>query len=178
MVLTGLSIASSVTLVWTGIKERILEPREDLKNKNQPELFKMWSLNERKILTLEYNQLHNEILTRDQYGWLIISIFAAGSFLVSFGVEGQAETLPVRYLISLFLVIFCAISQRYYDGINKTCWDRRREIENLLGFEGPKVRYEKLKKSLWYQIGASTIWFLLWLFLAITYIEFIIISLR
>jgi hypothetical protein len=177
ILLCGFSIACILTMLLAVFKERPFESDKDLKIEEKPKPVRIWSPNEQKILKLEYAQLHNEILTRNQYGWLIISIFAAASFLVSFGVESQVEMLPIRYLISLFFVVFCAISQKYYDSINRTCWDRRREIENLIGIDGPKYRYKKIKQSFWYQIGAYTIWDLLWLFLSITYILFIIISL-
>jgi hypothetical protein len=124
---------------------------------------------ERENLLIEYEELHNEILQRNHYTWLIISILLAGSFLISFGTNNP--TL-IHYSVSIFLTILSWASQEYFVSVNRSCWKRREEIEQSLKMYGQKRRYEHLKSRLIYKIGMQ-VWRILFIGLMIAYITLI-----
>lgn len=124
---------------------------------------------EKEKLILEYTQLHNEILERNHYGWFIISIFIAATFIVSFGTN-DSSPLALRYFVSLALTLFSWGLHAYFVHVNNSCWRRRRDIEELLGMDGPRNRYDGLLKTFKYQVGKHIMWRALWVFLTTLYL--------
>lgn len=131
---------------------------------------------DRDLLIIEYNQLHNEIQQRNQYGWFIISIFVTASFLISFGGDSLNLSL-VKYGVSFGLIGFSWFLHIYFDYVNASCWNRRKEIQDNLTMKGPEKRHDALKKSWIYQIGAHYLWKVLWISLLIIYGALFIIQL-
>ena len=134
---------------------------------------------DRENLIVEYEELLKEILQRRQNMWLIHSILLASTFIISF--TSNQNTLPFPYIVSLFLVIISWSIERTNVTVNNSCWDRRHEIEDLLGMKGPERRFERLRKTWSYRIR-NILWDLIYVFLIFTYTillsPYIVIGLR
>ena len=130
----------------------------------------------RELLLIEYNELHNEIQQRNQYGWFIISIFVTASFLISFGGESSDLSL-IKYGVSFGLIGFSWFLHIYFDNVNASCWNRRKEIQDDLKMKEPEKRHEELEKSWIYRLGAHYLWKVLWISLLLIYGALFIIQL-
>ena len=175
-VLFGVALSIFFTTIHSFLDKYFKGKKPDTKSEQPSKSIELKEISEKeeKYLLIEYEQLHNEIQQRNQYSWLIISIFVTASFIVSFGVY-SSKILPLHYAVSLGLASFACFLYVFFSHVNKSCWKRRKEIQDLIGINGPSVRYGKLKNTLIYKIS-KLIWIAFWFFLIILYFHLLLFS--
>lgn len=124
-------------------------------------------------LVNEYHELLEEIIHRRRNTWVIISILLAGTFVISF--VDSPIWISIRYLLSLFLVLFSWFLWYSAGKVNAECWKDRREIEDRLGKKMNQARKKRLEKTLTYRIRAIW-WHILFLTLFLFYFHMILIE--
>jgi len=114
----------------------------------------------------EYHELHEEILHRRRNTWFVISILIAGTFVISF--TDSSIWASVKYLLSLFLVLFSWFLWFSAQKVNAECWNDRHKIEDTLKRKMNQARKARLDNMFTHKIRKFW-WHLLYLSLSLFY---------
>jgi len=120
---------------------------------------------ERQTLIEEYRVLFSSIWERGRAVWLVNSVLIPSSILIVLQATIYRNNLgktvvSIFSFLSFVLVLYCLLFYNFSEKVNKECWKRVNEIEEILGIKGNRLIYSKVHEKYWYDIRRA-MWYVL-----------------
>jgi len=120
---------------------------------------------DRQAMIEEYRVLFNAVWERGRAIWLVNSVLIPSSILILLQATINRVNLgnAVAGLFSVFsfvLVLYCLLFYVLSNKVNDECWNRINQIEVILGIQGNKLIYSRVRNKWWYLIR-SKMWYVL-----------------
>lgn len=128
---------------------------------------------DRQAMIEEYRVLFDAVWERGRATWLVNSVLIPSSILIVLQAMIHSDNLwnavaGLFSVLSFVLVFYCLLFHILTNKVNKECWIRINQIEEILRIQGNRLIYSKIRNKWWYYLIRSKMWYVFLLLLVIT----------
>ncbi len=128
---------------------------------------------DREAMIEEYRLLFSSVWERGRAIWLVNTVLIPSSVLIVLQATINRNQLGnivagMFGLVSFVLVLCCFLFYILSEKVNKECWKRINQIEEILRIQGNRLIYSRIRHKWWYYVIRSKMWYALLSFLVIT----------